>query len=471
MLLAGIGAAVGFVVEGRVTGGTNATAEQSVTIDRSLLAKNDISQAITDKAVVTDDNGTHLTLASNMGVGDTMVLDVPLANKSNADANAEASLDAPPGARTDIQSFWNTRTRSTTPNSRTSAPSPAPVTGVTPQTSDTIAATTSPPGVAGIHPQYATGLATSSPPGLPGSTPQTVNASATTTMPAGVQANTPQTSTAMATNTAPPGSSPVQPQNATGTATTTRPTGIATSTDRTVDFTATTTQPTGVPASTPQLSAPIATTSAPTGAPVSKSGTWYVGTFLADLDATGTLDAIHYVLTDATTAGTYDTMDLSTDNTTFGQATAGSLDNGMTGPGDDERVTATGTAVRLGPFYAFTVDWALNGHSASIAAHTWYTATVTGTDLNGDGVADDAFYAAISDPDSDGYFENLDLSIGNHRFGVGNLSDGIADYSASGNTNDERLTATSETASGNHHVRLGAYTFAFSWDTRPGGGL
>ena len=61
--------------------------------------------------------------------------------------------------------------------------------------------------------------------------------------------------------------------------------------------------------------------------------------------------------------------------------------------------------------------------------------------------------------------------IGDQVFGeTGSLTDGTVDFDASNNTNDERLMAGSDTASGSFNVKIGYYTFAFSFDTAPGGG-
>ncbi len=98
---------------------------------------------------------------------------------------------------------------------------------------------------------------------------------------------------------------------------------------------------------------------------------------------------------------------------------------------------------------------------ASVTASTWYVATVTSVDLDGDGSADDTFYAAITDTNSDGLYDRLDLSVGDNVFGEGTLSDAIVDYSASNNTNDERVPAAA-------NVQMGVNTFYFTFDTTPG---
>ena len=214
----------------------------------------------------------------------------------------------------------------------------------------------------------------------------------------------------------------------------------------------------------------------PSGVAASLSGTYKTGAFLVDINADGVKETVSFVLSDVGVSGTYDTIDLSTDDAVFGETTGGPLSGQtprQTGPDDDERVTGSGADVRLGPFYTFTVVFAGDGYSASITSKTWFTITVTTTDLDGDLAADDTFYAALTDDDSDGLYEKLDLSIGDDTFGEtagGTLTDLVVDFGASNNTNDESRAAASETSSGSHHVAMGVNTFVFAWDTTPGGG-
>ncbi|MFH0811165.1 MAG: hypothetical protein V2A77_11985 [Pseudomonadota bacterium] len=263
-------------------------------------------------------------------------------------------------------------------------------------------------------------------------------------------------------------------QAADTTETTTPPSGLAGSTaSRIFNLTATTSAPSGAASIAAQRVDSTATTTRPTGAPDSRSGTWYTGKFWVDLDANAVKEEVHFVLADNAVSGTYNTMDISTDDATFGETLGGLLNNGMTGPDDDERITGS-TDVRLGPFYTFTVAFDSNPTAdtddARITAKTWFIITITGTDLDGDGAADDTFNAVLTDDDSDGIYEKLDLSIGDSVFGEGDMSDGLVDFSASDNSNDECLTAASETSSGTFNIKLGTYTFTFSFDTTPGGG-
>ncbi|MBI2916825.1 MAG: S8 family serine peptidase [Chloroflexi bacterium] len=127
----------------------------------------------------------------------------------------------------------------------------------------------------------------------------------------------------------------------------------------------------------------------------------------------------------------------------------------------------SGDTVVVGTLYgesAYVFVGSATSASASVTSSTWYVATVTSTDLDGDGAADDTFYAAITDINSDGIYDRLDLSVGDNVFGEGDLGDGIVDYSATDNANDERVSAAA-------NVKMGVNTFYLSFDATPGGAV
>ena len=137
LLMAGGAAAVGPVLTGEVRGGTALTVSQAVVIDRENLTVKDLRERTDDKAVAVNDDGTGLTVAAELHNGEVFVIDVPLANLSGADASVIATLHASPGVLKDIEVFWSTQTRDTTPTARTTTPSPSPVTSTSSQSSDT----------------------------------------------------------------------------------------------------------------------------------------------------------------------------------------------------------------------------------------------------------------------------------------------------------------------------------------------
>ena len=466
----------GAVLLGGITGGVGVALSQAIVTDTANFTSKDITRSIDDKVVVFEDDGSNITIAGEFNIGDVFVLDVPLANNSGNGASAMAILDAP-GLSKDIELFWKTRSRNTSPVSSTTLPSPAPLTSITAQSSDTNAAALAPVGTAGINPQITTTTGTTSSPGLPAATPQAKDGASTTTQPTGVQANLPQEAAVAATNAAPSGSTAVASQTANGAISTSQPSGLTGVVNgRTVSFSVTNSGPTGTPDIVAQTSVTGITAVQPAGAATGLSGTYKTGAFLVDINADGVKETVSFVLTDVAVSGTYDTIDLSTDDAVFGETIGGPLSGQtprQTGPDDDERVSSSGVDVRLGPFYTFTVTFGADGSNASITAKTWFTKTVTATDLDGDLAADDTFHAALTDDDSDGIYEKLDLSIGDQTFGEtagGALTDLAVDFGASDNTNDEGLTATSDASSGSHHVRMGVPTVTFTWDTTPGGG-
>lgn len=445
-------AGVGAVLLGSVGGTTGAVVQQAIVIDKENFAQDDIG-GVQDSVITFNDAGTSLTVAAEIYTNDYMVLDVPLANKSDSDANIVATLKAP-GLEKDITVFWDTLTRTHSATAQTTTPSPAPLTTVTAQTSDTVGVTSTPVGVSGTSAQVSTSIPTTSSPGLPASVPQTTDSALT--------------------STAPSGSATVNAQTVDLSISTSQPSLSSLITARTTDFSATGVAPTGAAAVSAQSIDLAGTAVQPTGAPASVSGVWYTGTFGVDYDANGASDTIFVLLTDTAVSGTYNTLDLSLDGV-FGNTYGGPLSGQsprQVNELDDERLTSSGVDVRIGPFSTFTVSFDPNptadASDARLTAATWYTATVTSTDLDGDASADDTFYLALSDTDSDGIYEAMDVSIGDAVFGEGNVSNGAVDYSVANNTDDECLTASSDTASGSFNVVLGVNPFGFSFDTTPG---
>ncbi|MBI2917440.1 MAG: S8 family serine peptidase [Chloroflexi bacterium] len=326
-------------------------------------------------------------------------------------------------------------------------------------------------GQAGGPNQSTTPVATSNPSPVPltPTAPQTANTTATTTQPAGLPGNSPRWAGATLATTAPSGLA-----------------GLVAPRD--LSFSAVTTSPQGsMPAITSQT-VQLSTPNSARPGDCLPGDAWSWGQFNVDVNADGSPDQVHFVLSIFSSVGSVDSVDISSDDSSFCETAGGSLTNGTTGTDDDERITSSGTLVRLGPSYAFQLVFGSTGsyldgemhleeevlvfgstgsypsgvsYYASITAATWYVATVTGTDLDGDGAAGDTFYAALSDTDSDGMFDQVDLSIGDNVFGEGNPGDGIVDYSATDNTNDERVT-------GSANVKLGANTFYLSFDATPG---
>ena len=397
---------MGPVLAGLLTVGVGVSAEQTVFLDRENFTGGDIGIFTGDKVVAFNDEGTSFTVAAEYLVGDSMVLDVPLANESDAEASVIARLTASRGLDKDIKVFWGTFLRDNTPTLTTSLPSPAPNTTITVQRSNTVGAAAGPTGTAGLLPQVSGGIPTTSSPGLPSSSSKTAAGTSTTSRPTGVVANTGKNapSSSVAANPDAGGTAPITGQSATPSSTTTDPDagGTASTTGKTASAVSTETDPDdggtasisaktasatsvhtdpdaagtapitgrsaagastttdpdagGTATITAQDDTPTPTAVQPTGAPTSLSGTYYTGTFTVDVDGDGVADpdAVRYVITDPNVSEDYDTMDLSTDDGDFGET--GDLSNGSTGLDDDERIT--GTLVELGA-YTFDVDFSV----------------------------------------------------------------------------------------------------------------
>jgi hypothetical protein len=185
---------------------------------------------------------------------------------------------------------------------------------------------------------------------------------------------------------------------------------------------------------------------------------WYTGSFTIDGNGDGVVDTdnIHYVLTDTDSDGLYEVMDISCGDEVYGEGDVGdfTVDFHATDNTNDEQVT-TATDVTLGDYFLFTVDFDdtpnMDVNDANITSKEWYEGTFT-IDCDGDALADDAVYFVLSDTDSDGLYEAMDISIGDQVYGEGTLNDFTVDFHAADNTNDERMTASSDITLGDHYL-------------------
>ena len=260
------GGAVGPILAGAIGGTATLTVEQAVVIDKEQFDNQDFTGSLPDKLIAVNDDGTSFTAAVEHHVGSVMVMDVPLLNLSNEDANAIITVDTDPQLDRGIEVFWNTINRSASPATSNTTPSPAPVTSTSAQSSNTQAATTAPTGTAGINPQVSNGVPTNTFPGMPTPTPQVEDDAFTTTKPTGLSDNTAQNSTSTATNDPAEvsGSAPISPQNANATPQTSQPSGLTgVVQSRSVSFTGTTTAPSGSPSIIKQTAATTTTTTKP----------------------------------------------------------------------------------------------------------------------------------------------------------------------------------------------------------------
>jgi hypothetical protein len=188
------------------------------------------------------------------------------------------------------------------------------------------------------------------------------------------------------------------------------------------------------------------------------SRTWYAGTFTIDTDADGIADnTFYFALVDVDSDGLYENMDLSTDDDTYGE---GVLNDLLTASDNDERLAAWGGVnVWLGS-YRFLVDYdgnpAADVDDVRIQNRCWYYGTFV-IDTDADGSADDDANFVLTDVDSDGVYENVDISVDDDTYGenAAALADNVADEN-----NDERITASKD-------VRLDTYLFTVAFDNNP----
>jgi hypothetical protein len=181
--------------------------------------------------------------------------------------------------------------------------------------------------------------------------------------------------------------------------------------------------------------------------------------FVIDNDADGSVDDnVYFALTDNITANNYDNIDLSIDDNAYG---TGNLTDGILGAGNDERIpiTALPYDLRLGDYYTFAVAFdnepPADAVDAWIKSKTWFYTQFT-IDNDADGLADDTVYFALVDIDSDGFYENMDVSTDDNIYGEGTLNDLLT-----ASDNDERLAASGI------HIWLGAYRFLIEYDFSP----
>jgi hypothetical protein len=190
------------------------------------------------------------------------------------------------------------------------------------------------------------------------------------------------------------------------------------------------------------------------------SNEWYDGTFTIDGNGNGfAFETVRYVLTDTDSDGVYDAMDLSIDDNWYGEGALSNTHVNWNFGGDDERITASDD-LTLGNHYLFTVEFDggpnVDTDDARITSKEWYQGWFT-MDADGDGLAMETIYYVLTDTDSEGLYEAMDISM-DANWGDGTLDDNIVDTSGS---NDELITSASDLTLGDH------YLFMVGFDTGP----
>ena len=211
--------------------------------------------------------------------------------------------------------------------------------------------------------------------------------------------------------------------------------------------------------------------------------THYEGKFTFDADANATLEFpanyVYFGLSDLDSNGLYDNMDLSLSDQTFAETGAGGLADKIIVDGDDERFTIAPTdqsprRVEVGTTYSADYDFDSNPANPTPADTDASQLLVTTgftplkylgydswiIDADGDEVVDDHVLFVLADTDSDAVLDTMDISIGDKIFGEGSLSNGIVDYSATNNSDDERISKSSMP----YTVKLGTHYFTVDFN-------
>jgi len=177
---------------------------------------------------------------------------------------------------------------------------------------------------------------------------------------------------------------------------------------------------------------------------------WYTGTLSIDVNDDGTADTVYYALSDNNSDGTFDTLDISGENTTYGQGTLN--DNKVSTTGgvtEDERVAAAVSLFKFGDNNQFSIIAPVGNPIGttpdfSVTSKSWYVGTVQ-VEMTGDNAKDD-LHICLLDENSDGVFDKYELSAFDDNFGQGTAAQ-LTDHLIAENlaeNNDERLTATTD---------------------------
>jgi len=203
---------------------------------------------------------------------------------------------------------------------------------------------------------------------------------------------------------------------------------------------------------------------------------WFQGAMVIDTDADGSADdSVNFALGDLNSNGLYDTLELSTDDAVFGEIAVGALNDDMTGANNDELDqgedyclfdtytffhTYTGGAGEWTDGFDETPDGA---GDFNIRSTIWYRGDwLIDTDM--DGLADDTVYYVLSDSNSDGLYEQMDVSLDN------TFLQGAANDGAVANNNDEtetNLAFNNLVYTSNENVRIVNNDFRISFVNNP----
>ena len=101
-VVAAAGQAVGPVLSGSISGSAGLTVEQAILLSTTASDHSISGHAGDDSLIVVNDEGTSFTVAIEVHVGDSPVINLDLRNVSDADGNAILELNAPKGIDVEV---------------------------------------------------------------------------------------------------------------------------------------------------------------------------------------------------------------------------------------------------------------------------------------------------------------------------------------------------------------------------------
>jgi hypothetical protein len=185
---------------------------------------------------------------------------------------------------------------------------------------------------------------------------------------------------------------------------------------------------------------------------------YYTGTLSVDVTGDGAVDALNFCLVDDNSDGIFENLYISAIDDNFLEP--GLLDDNVSS-GNDEKITITEN-IRIGIYQYLIQGPNAPGQSDDISISSlsrWFGHIYLDTD--GDENADNIVYVCLSDNDSNGVFDVMEISSDDNTFGESSTTDSA--YT----DNDARLTAAG-------YVRIGenaaqSYRYLVEFDNSPEG--
>lgn len=155
------------------------------------------------------------------------------------------------------------------------------------------------------------------------------------------------------------------------------------------------------------------------------STSWFTGTLSIDVDGDDATEAVNFSLGDDDSDGVFNVLEISVGDAVYGENVTS--DSAYTD--NDAKLTGTDN-IRIGEnasqSYQYEVMGPVNNPADetdySVTSTSWWTGVIV-LDVDGDGVVDNEVNFCISDSNSNGIFDNLDISSDDSTFGEGTVTD------------------------------------------------